>query len=100
MKKHIIIIIILLSILLDAQRVSAAERPQNSGYYANIGIIYEIDKNNDLVYFTDGVNNWSFYGVEDWQLNDVVLVVMHDNNTQNTIKDDVIVSIRYSNITF
>ena len=96
MKKRIIIIIILLSILLDVQRVSAAET-QNSGYYANIGVIYEIDKNNDLVYFTDGVNNWSFYGVEDWQLNDVVLVVMYNNNT-DTVKDDIIINCKYKNI--
>lgn len=44
MKKRIIIIIILVSILLDVQRVDAAET-QNIGYYANIGKVYEIDKN-------------------------------------------------------
>ena len=96
MKKRIIIIIILVSILLDVQRVDAAET-QNIGYYANIGKVYEIDKNNDLVYFTDGVNNWGFYGVDDWQLNDVVLVVMYNNNT-DTVKDDIIINCRYSNI--
>ena len=44
MKKRIIIIIILVSILLDVQRVDAAET-KNIGYYANIGKVYEIDKN-------------------------------------------------------
>ncbi len=98
MKKRIIFIILLLSLLLDAQRVSAAEMGDNetSHFYPGVGIVYEIDKSDDIVRYTDGVNNWSFYGVDDWQVNDTVLTIMYDNNTQNTVKDDIIVSVKYS----
>lgn len=98
MKKRIIFIILLLSLLLDVQRVSAAETDNNAikHLYPGIGIIYDIDQNTDIVYYTDGVNNWSFYGSEDWTIGDTILTIMHDNCTQNTVKDDIIISVKYS----
>ncbi len=97
MRKRIIFIILLLSLLLDVQRVSAAETGDNvtSHFYPGIGIIYEIDKSADIVRYTDGVNNWYFSGVDDWQVGDTILTVMYDNNTQ-TVKDDIIISVKYS----
>ena len=100
MKKRIIFIILLLSLLLDVQRVSAAETGDDivKHLYPGIGIIYDIDQNTDTVYYTDGVNNWYFYGVDDWMIGDTVLTIMYDNNTKNTIKDDIIIDSKYSNI--
>lgn len=102
MKKRIILLVLLAALLLDVQRVSAAETGDDviKHLYPGIGIIYDIDKKTDIVYYTDGVNDWFFYGVDDWQIGDTILTVMYDSNTQNTVKDDIIVSIRYSNITF
>lgn len=102
MKKRIILLVLLAALLLDVQRVSAAETSDDviKHLYPSIGVIYDIDKKADIVYYTDGVNNWSFYGVDDWMVGDTVLTIMYDNGTQNTIKDDIIVSIKYSNITF
>lgn len=102
MKKRIILLVLLAALLLDVQRVAAAETGDDviKHLYPGIGIIYDIDKKTDIVYYTDGVNDWYFYGVEDWMVGDTVLTIMYDNGTQNTIKDDIIVSIKYSNITF
>ena len=51
MKKSIIFIILLLSLLLDVQRVSAAEMGDDvkKRLYPGIGIIYDIDQNTDTV---------------------------------------------------
>ena len=102
MKKRVILFVLLVALLLDVQRVSAAETDDDvtKHLYPGIGIIYNIDQNMDIVYYTDGVNNWSFYGSDDWMIGDTILTIMYDNCTQNTVKDDIIVSIKYSNITF
>lgn len=98
MKKKIIIIVLIVALLIDVQRVSAAETSDDviKHLYPGIGIIYEIDQNTDTVYYTDGANDWFFYGVDDWQIGDTILTVMYDSNTQNTVKDDIIISVKYS----
>ncbi len=101
MKKKIIIIVLVLALLLDVQRVSAAEIAADdySHIYSNVGVIYYIDYRLDLVYFTDGYNNWYFVGVEDLHVGDTLAVTMHDNNTSDTVKDDIIINYRYSDLT-
>ena len=39
---------------------------------------------------------YQFTGAEDWQVNDIVSAIMHNNSTTNTILDDYFVDIRYS----
>ena len=101
MKKRVIVIILILALLIDVQRVSAAEIAADdySHIYSNVGIIYCTDYRLDLVYWTDGHNNFYFVGVEDLHVGDTLAVTMHDNYTENTVKDDVIINYRYSDLT-
>lgn len=64
--------------------------------YALTAVISEINYNDDIVCCTD-FNGfiWSFVGVEDYCINDIVSMVMYDNNT-DIITDDIIINCRYS----
>ena len=65
--------------------------------YPNVGTVTEINREDDSVTFVDGVGfAWSFYGVEDWELGDTVVVIMYDKGT-DSILDDEITNIKYSN---
>ena len=97
MKKRTIVIILLICLLIDAQRVSAAET-KNGSEYPTTMIIYCVDYKLNLVYITDGYNNYYFKGVEDLYTGDTLSLIMNDNGTPETVKDDVIVNYRYSNL--
>lgn len=64
--------------------------------YALYTIVSDINYNDDIVCCTDFNNNiWSFYGVEDWVINDICSLTMYDNNTE-IIYDDIILNTTYS----
>ncbi len=65
-------------------------------YYATTFKITDLEYETDTIIFTDANGNiWEYEGIEDWELNDTVSVLMFDNGTTN-IYDDEIVSMRYS----
>ena len=39
---------------------------------------------------------YSFYGVEDYMLGDLVAVIMDDNGTPESVLDDIIIDVRYA----
>lgn len=64
--------------------------------YPTTVIIREIDHMNDLVICEDyNGNEWIFEGVEDWDVDDIVSMIMNDMGTE-TIEDDEIIMMRYS----
>lgn len=64
--------------------------------YAKTAIVYEIDRDADVVVVEDATGNlWEFEGVEDYEIGDFVSMVMDDNDT-TSIYDDVIVVSQYS----
>ena len=69
-------------------------KPQ-SDFYPLAATIVEIDAENDIVYCVDTNGfEWSFYDIDDWQINDCCVMVMNDKGTE-IIFDDEIVSVRY-----
>ena len=73
---------------------SAAAAP--SLYYPACGIVTRIDRQADLVTFTDfNGNDWTFDGVEDWALGDIAAAIMDDNGTES-VCDDEIVTVQYA----
>ena len=59
-------------------------------------VLTEIDRSIDKVICTDyNGYEWSFYGCEDWQENDICTLLMDSRKTEK-IYDDVIVQTRYS----
>lgn len=86
----------------DTSNTNNADNADNTDVY-NINNLYalytvvsDLDIDNDIVYCTD-LNGfiWSFYGVEDWAVNDICSLTMYDNNT-DIIFDDIIINCRYS----
>lgn len=66
-----------------------------TSFYPRSGFVTEIDYETDSVTFTDCVGfDWSFYGVEDFNIGDRVNAIMFDCFTKN-IFDDRIVKVRY-----
>ena len=58
-------------------------------------IVTEIDRSVDKVTVTDNTGyEWSFYGCEDWQVNDICTLLMDSRRTEK-IYDDRIVQTRY-----
>lgn len=58
--------------------------------------ITSLDKENDIVYCVDGSGFlWSFFGCEDWEVNDIASLLMNSHGT-DIIYDDEIVLTHYS----
>ena len=64
--------------------------------YPACGIVTKIDQENDIIYFTDFYGEvWSFYGIEDWAIGDIVAAIMEDMGT-SSIYDDMIIKVQYA----
>lgn len=65
-------------------------------HYATVGNVTQTNRTSDIVTFVDNYGDeWEFYGVEDYEVEDLVAVVMDDNGTEDYREDDRIVSVRY-----
>ena len=74
-------------------------KPVESQQYALTTKVVKIDRENDVVTCEDCNGNlWEFYGVEDWEVEDGVSLLMNDKGTE-TIFDDEIISARFNNWT-
>ena len=93
----LIIIIIVLVVGILGTLVVYYSRPETSDeYYALTTRVEDISEAADLVLVKDSNGNlWTFKGVEDWQIGDCASLLMRNNGTEN-IKDDEIISARYS----
>ena len=86
MKRIIALVLILISLATS----SLAE------YYPRAALVTSLDYTADCVIVTDWAGlEWEFIGIEDWQLDDIVAMMMDDNNTPNNIYDDIIVQALY-----
>lgn len=89
MRKFVAIITILILFTLPA--IGSAE------IYPNTMFVIDLDETNDEVICIDfNGNTWSFSGIEDWAIGDIVSMIMDNNNTPQTIYDDSIMQVRYS----
>ncbi len=65
-------------------------------YYPRTAVVTELDIDNDRVIATDWAGlSWEFFGIEDWCELDIVSMILDDNNTPETIYDDIIVKAYY-----
>lgn len=59
--------------------------------YAEAGVVTELDYTADVVTFMDARGMyWSFYGVEDWQVGDLLCAILYDAGTLDPLDDAVI----------
>lgn len=63
--------------------------------YPNGGMIVDLVPEEDMVIFEDGTGTvWIFFGIEDWDIGDLVACVFWDAGTPE-IFDDEILDVRY-----
>ena len=90
------LILILIITVLIGTSAQAAEVNHTSAY-STCMVITEINYNEDIVVCETGSGFiYSFYGIEDLFINDIIICTMDDNGTPKNIKDDKIVDIKYS----
>lgn len=70
---------------------SSEPRYAASNLYAEAGVVTELDYAADVVTFMDARDMcWSFYGVEDWQVGDLLCAILYDAGTLDPFDDAVI----------
>ena len=85
-----VILVLVISILVTTVSMNAC----GAEVYPNCGVVTKLDYQEDIVYFTDCVGIiWGFYGIEDWQLGDVVAVIMDDVDTEIIYDDEIIMAV-------
>lgn len=79
----------------------ATKLPQKSeintaNLYPKSTIVTDIEGDKIIVVDFNG-NYWSFTDIEEtWAKGDICSLIMHDNNTSDTIYDDIIIKAQYS----
>lgn len=64
--------------------------------YPNAGRIESVDEKTDTFRIVDDAGDiWEMYGIEDFQVGDNVAMIMDSNGTEDTIYDDIVLSVRY-----
>ena len=63
-------------------------------FYPETAVVTEI-KSDIVTVTTFTGNEFQFSGVEDWMVGDIVSMIMNGNNTDD-VKDDEIISVKYS----
>ena len=62
-----------------------------------VGIVVEVNEEEDVLVIEDACGlEWEYEGVEDIFEGDVVVMMMANNNTPDSIYDDIILSVEYS----
>ena len=94
MKKKILIT---LSIIIAVILLSGfAQKAQDKNLYPTTMIITSIEQNNRITACTASGLTYQFIDdSEDWFVGDLVGMIMNDNNTPESILDDIIISTRY-----
>lgn len=88
--KKMIIVLMMFVLIFPSSTIAESE------YYAKVGVIVDIDRENDLVFFEDFFGEiWSFSDSSDWIVGDVIAVIFDSLNTAD-IYDDEIVGITYN----
>lgn len=95
MKKLVAVITILVSLSLVFSVGAASE------FYPRCAVVTEINESDDLVTCKDfaGVI-WQFYGIEDFDIGDLVGMILWDCGTPDSIFDDEIIDAVYGGYNF
>ena len=95
MKRNVIITFLIFVVCLILL-VGTIFESSTTDFYPLTAKVTALDKENDIVYCVDGSGFlWSFFGCEDWEVNDLASLLMNGNGTE-IIYDDEIVKTHYS----
>ena len=91
-KRALLVLILALAITATAMNIAGAQAEE----YAMHGYIIELDEEQDIVYFMNEQGEvWSFYGIEDWEVEQVIIIIMDDMNTETIYDDEVRLVLSY-----
>lgn len=94
-----LVIIILVCYAPVIMLACASNTNSEANLYPTTAVVYELDRENDLVTVEDVNGNlWQFEGCKDWEINDICSMLMNGCGT-TSIYDDEIVIVRYSGTT-
>lgn len=94
MRKLIAIWILVWSVLAIITLVHS--KTETGKEYPRTFVVDSLDYENNEVIVIDSVGmEWSFVGINDWEVDDLVAAIMNDNGTKD-IRDDYFVDIRFS----
>ena len=75
--------------------LAACSAPKPSETYASVATVTEVNYDTDTVICIDAAGNlWEFTETDDWQVGDLVALLMDNNGTSN-IYDDIILHAYY-----
>lgn len=75
-------------------------KPIHSKEYPQTMVVTYINEYTDYVQVETATGyTYGFWGIEDYEVGDIVSVTMNDNATENDITDDKIVEVRFSGFT-
>ena len=96
MKKTIVTIMIMVTIFIVGF-ASGIGFLKNHIYSRN-GIVTEIHEEEDYIVWFDGYYEWELNDTDGWEVGDGITVIHYDNLTKDTIKDDITIEHRYTDM--
>lgn len=95
------IILVALTLVMFVFAVGFCAIGTDCNLYSKAAIVTSFETETDTVVVTDFNGfQWAFYGIEDYEIGDVVTMIISNAGTENSIFDDVILETRYSGYTF
>ena len=90
MSRIIVVVLVLAFVLIGIACINFREIDIDN-LYPKTAKVYAIDRDSDIVTVIDSVGFlWEFYGVEDWEIGDLVSLLMFDNGTESIFDDEII----------
>lgn len=95
--KLIGISVVVVTVFISMIFFSMPARAEETELYPRAAIITELDLNEDLVTCVDAAGCiWQFYGVEDFDIGDIVALILWNAGTPESIFDDEIIDAVYA----
>lgn len=97
MKKFLLALALTATAAITVGAAKVSVPPDVPDLYARSGAVISVGYSADVVTVEDSVGfRWEFNGCEDWIVGDVADLLMWDNNSPESILDDVVLDARYS----
>ena len=91
---------LMISLVAATMVLSKSEQINANEVYPRAMEIIAFEEEHDTVVLEDAVGlSWCFYWIEDWEIGDMVIVMLDNNGTPDTITDDIIVDTYFSGYT-
>lgn len=95
MKKFVMVLCLFLALIVMVLGNVKADNISMENLYPLCGVVIELDYQEDIFVVIDGAGMiWLFTECEDWQIGDLIAMIVFDNFTPY-IQDDIVLNYRY-----